>query len=532
MRQLIRRLGLSALVLSMLALPARAADVSFTNPLPHGPVDFARPSLAVHLFTTAAPGSIQFRLSLDGQPVSAALDPKTLMISYTPPQPLSPGVHQASLNLTVDGQQYQPVDWSFTVLPDALTALPPPTAQQQAALQWVNRYRAIAGLPPLKLNDSLDMAAQQQADFFVQHIALYYPGGLSPHQQPPGNQGVYPWQRDHYFGYPGDRSAEVMDSVSDPRQATADWIDSVYHRIPLLTPQISLMGFGAASLPGSQPYPGAAYIDFGYLGSPPAPPDQTVLYPVPGQMGVPTTFQAGETPDPLKAFGGASLYPVGFPVTLNFPSSQVTGITVSSATLTTAAGVQVPSYVLTPANDPNDTPPNYELGNTVSIMAQAPLSPDTVYQVHISGTYTDAQGTQPFSYAWPFSTAPAPTHLTPAPYIHVTLNGTPLTFPVPPQVVHGRVLLPFRALFQALGAQVNWSPDNPDYATATRGSDTVSIEFGAFVAQINGHSEELPVPPMVVNGSSLVPLRFMAQDLGLKVQWDAATDTVLLTTAS
>ena len=45
-------------------------------------------------------------------------------------------------------------------------------------------------------------------------------------------------------------------------------------------------------------------------------------------------------------------------------------------------------------------------------------------------------------------TAPAP--------ITVLLDGSPMTFAVPPQIINGSTMVPMRAIFDALGATVRW----------------------------------------------------------------------------
>ena len=45
------------------------------------------------------------------------------------------------------------------------------------------------------------------------------------------------------------------------------------------------------------------------------------------------------------------------------------------------------------------------------------------------------------------------------PDISVYLDGQPLTFDVQPQIINGRTVVPLRAIFEAMGAKVNWDGD-------------------------------------------------------------------------
>ncbi|SHI74505.1 Endonuclease YncB, thermonuclease family [Geosporobacter subterraneus DSM 17957] len=109
----------------------------------------------------------------------------------------------------------------------------------------------------------------------------------------------------------------------------------------------------------------------------------------------------------------------------------------------------------------------------------------------------------------------------------VTVDGKQLQFDVPPAVVQGRTLVPLRAIFEALGATLDW--DNPTKTvTGTKGSTTIVLTIGNKTATINGAKKDLDVPGTIINSRTLVPARFIAEALGAKVDWDAATKTVVI----
>lgn len=124
---------------------------------------------------------------------------------------------------------------------------------------------------------------------------------------------------------------------------------------------------------------------------------------------------------------------------------------------------------------------------------------------------------------------------TPAPAaadgITVKLDGKPLTFEVEPQIVNGRTLVPLRAIFEALGAKLDWDP-NTRTAKATKGLRRVVLPVDAPGARVGQRQVTLDVAPQIVNGRTLVPLRFVSEALGAKVAYDAATRTVDITAAA
>jgi hypothetical protein len=133
----------------------------------------------------------------------------------------------------------------------------------------------------------------------------------------------------------------------------------------------------------------------------------------------------------------------------------------------------------------------------------------------------------------PISTpTPAPSPTPPAQNIErgITglLDGSPMTFDVPPRIINGSTMVPMRAIFNALGAGVSWD-GTARTVTATRGSDVIVLTIGASTATFNGVSRPLNQPAVIVGGSTLVPLRFVSEALGADVRWDGATQTVTIT---
>lgn len=112
--------------------------------------------------------------------------------------------------------------------------------------------------------------------------------------------------------------------------------------------------------------------------------------------------------------------------------------------------------------------------------------------------------------------------------VSVTLDGTLL--PTDGQIIHGRTLVPFRSIFEALGAGVDWDSETRK-VTAARGRDSLALTIGSQVVEWRRSIIKVDVAPVIVDGRTLVPLRFIAQALGLHVRWDGATRTVHLETS-
>lgn len=117
------------------------------------------------------------------------------------------------------------------------------------------------------------------------------------------------------------------------------------------------------------------------------------------------------------------------------------------------------------------------------------------------------------------------------PGIQVLIDGIILKMDVAPVIENNRTLVPLRAIFEALGAEVFW--DNNDQSiTATKGQDTIWLQIGNKNAQKNGQQVTLDTAALIVNGRTLVPLRFVGESLGADVNWDGVNRRVLIVSSS
>ncbi|GAW92428.1 stalk domain-containing protein [Calderihabitans maritimus] len=97
-------------------------------------------------------------------------------------------------------------------------------------------------------------------------------------------------------------------------------------------------------------------------------------------------------------------------------------------------------------------------------------------------------------------------------------KGKKAEFDVEPQLENGRTLVPFRALAEALGAEVQWDPSTRT-VTVTKGNRTVELVVNSIRARVDGKEYILDVPARVVRGRTLVPIRFLSESLEANVDW-------------
>ena len=114
-------------------------------------------------------------------------------------------------------------------------------------------------------------------------------------------------------------------------------------------------------------------------------------------------------------------------------------------------------------------------------------------------------------------------------YAGVEFNGEKVQFEQDPVIENGRVLVPFRFVAEKLGATVAWDAETK---TATCEKDGVKISLTANVKDVvvSGQSLEIDVPAQIMNSRVFVPLRFVADNMGADVEWDAENKTVKINT--
>lgn len=110
----------------------------------------------------------------------------------------------------------------------------------------------------------------------------------------------------------------------------------------------------------------------------------------------------------------------------------------------------------------------------------------------------------------------------------VVVDGRIVTFDQPPAIIGGRLLIPLRGVFEQLGAQVEWQPSG-GIIVARRGATAIVLRPGNRTARVDDRPVTLDVPAVIVNGHTLVPLRFVGEALGAKVEWEPVNRVVYVT---
>ncbi len=112
--------------------------------------------------------------------------------------------------------------------------------------------------------------------------------------------------------------------------------------------------------------------------------------------------------------------------------------------------------------------------------------------------------------------------------VNLVINNEQVSADVMPFIQNDRTLVPARAVFEALGGTVNWDPIN--YTVTVEYETTVVIlKINDTAAMVNSKEKTLDVPATIKNGRTMIPVRFVAEELGFLVEWIPSTRTVTIT---
>jgi hypothetical protein len=273
----------------------------------------------------------------------------------------------------------------------AMCPAAPADALPQAitALSAVNTVRVAAGAGCANLVNTISLGAANHCNYY----AMYTSGNAciaDPHGEVmtcAGFTGASPGARSKAAGYTLGGGGEVMAFFNNAQSAVDIWVNSVWHRTPILDPSTGDLGYGAAK--------GCDVIDFGRGVM--APATTLVVYPYDGQTNVPPSFN------------GANEGPM--------PPAPTTGWPSSSPISVHGKGLMVTEHIVTLDGDPTpiahvwldanativEQGMRRQLTNVNFMYANKPFAANTKYRVKMTGTY----GGGMLMREWTFTTGAA-----------------------------------------------------------------------------------------------------------------------------
>jgi hypothetical protein len=107
------------------------------------------------------------------------------------------------------------------------------------------------------------------------------------------------------------------------------------------------------------------------------------------------------------------------------------------------------------------------------------------------------------------------------------INGSNLQVEKP-YIYEDSTLVPLRVITTAFGSSIKWD-DKTKTIEIKYGDQTIILSIDSMEGLLNGDTVQLPVAPQLTNGTTMVPLRFISETFGAKVEFEAETQKIKIT---
>jgi hypothetical protein len=111
--------------------------------------------------------------------------------------------------------------------------------------------------------------------------------------------------------------------------------------------------------------------------------------------------------------------------------------------------------------------------------------------------------------------------------VQVFINGSKINAEVNPQINNGTTFVPLRAIAESMGFKVSWNNELRK-VILVKAVKTIELTIGSLDVVVNGNKVSLEVAPFITAGNSMLPVRFLAEQLGLLVNWEPSVNSVFL----
>lgn len=97
---------------------------------------------------------------------------------------------------------------------------------------------------------------------------------------------------------------------------------------------------------------------------------------------------------------------------------------------------------------------------------------------------------------------------------------------IAPVIIDGRLMLPARALVEAIGGTLTW--DETERKVEITNGNKIELWIGSSTARVNGLEKLFDVPPTIINSRTMLPLRFITENMGCDVRWNPETKEAIV----
>lgn len=113
--------------------------------------------------------------------------------------------------------------------------------------------------------------------------------------------------------------------------------------------------------------------------------------------------------------------------------------------------------------------------------------------------------------------------------VKLNIDGKAIETDVAPQIIDNRTMVPVRAIFEGVGANVDWDSDTKTITGSMLGINVVMV-LNSNVVTVDGKEVTMDCAPVVIDGRTLAPARYVAEAFGCSVEWDNENKAVNIAT--
>lgn len=112
--------------------------------------------------------------------------------------------------------------------------------------------------------------------------------------------------------------------------------------------------------------------------------------------------------------------------------------------------------------------------------------------------------------------------------IRLYINGNEIQSDVPPMIINDRTMVPARVVFENLDATVDWNPDTRQVTVKSSSGTNIVLTIGEKQAAVGGKTVTMDVAPMILSDRTMLPIRFVSENLGYDVNWNPTSKSVYI----
>lgn len=112
--------------------------------------------------------------------------------------------------------------------------------------------------------------------------------------------------------------------------------------------------------------------------------------------------------------------------------------------------------------------------------------------------------------------------------IELTLNGKQLVSPIAPIIDNGTTLVPLRLISENLNTTVSYNNEIKTISITSKDT-SIHLTLGSTTVKVNEEIISLSIAPRSIKGTTMVPLRFISENLNCTVNWDAKNQLITIT---